>query len=65
MEQQVNWKKIVLFSTVAAFAPSLNTWAECAKAGQICPFTFGTIVTPAIPSLILTLAALFTKPFKG
>jgi hypothetical protein len=59
---KLNWKKILLFSTVSAFAPSLANWASSVQTGHDIPFTVGNIVIPAIPVLITTLAALFSNP---
>ena len=58
----MNWKKILLFSTVSAFAPTLQQWAQAAQSGTPAPFTFETVVAPAIPNLVLMLAALFSNP---
>jgi hypothetical protein len=59
---KLNWKKIVLFSTVSAFAPAMANWANSVQTGHDIPFTVGNIVVPAIPVLITTLAALFSNP---
>ena len=59
---QLNWKKILLFSVVSGFAPTLSNWAQSVGTGQDIPFTVANIVIPAIPVLITTLAALFTNP---
>ncbi len=60
--ERLNWKKIILFTAVAPFAPVLGQWAECVASGQPCPFRASTIVVPVIPALITTLAALFSNP---
>lgn len=59
---KLNWKKVLLFSAYSAFAPSLGQWAESVATGAPIPFTVGTILLPAIPGLIGTLAALFSNP---
>ncbi|OQW40301.1 MAG: hypothetical protein A4C66_10730 [Nitrospira sp. HN-bin3] len=59
---KLNWKKILLFSVVSSFAPAMANWANSVQTGQDIPFTVGNIVVPAIPTLITTLAALFSNP---
>jgi len=59
---KLNWKKILLFGTTSAFVPVLGQWTECMQAGGHCPFTAGTVLLPAIPSLVLVLTALFSNP---
>ena len=61
----LNWKKILLFSTVSAFGPALGNWASSVQTGHDIPFTVGNILVPAIPVLITTLAALFSNPRLG
>jgi hypothetical protein len=62
MGEKLNWKKIILFSTVSAFAPALGQWASAAQSGHSIPFTAANILVPAIPAFITTLAALFSNP---
>jgi len=59
---KVNWKKILLFTMVSAFTPTLGNWATSVQTGHDIPFTVGNIVIPAIPMFITTLAALFSNP---
>jgi hypothetical protein len=58
----INWKKMLLFGAVSAFAPTLSNWATSVQTGHDIPFTIGNIVIPAIPTFIITLAALFSNP---
>ena len=63
---KLNWKKIVLFTMVAGFGPTLGNWATSVQTGMDIPFTLGNIVVPAIPVIVTTLAALLSNPrYKG
>jgi len=61
----MNWKKIIMFATVSAFGPALGNWANSVQSGQDIPFTVSNIVVPAIPTFIMTMAALFSNPNKS
>lgn len=52
---QMNWKKIFLFTGVGAVVPTLEHWLQGGG-----PFTVGTIGVPIATTLLTTLLALFT-----
>ena len=57
----MNWKKILLATLGGAFAGTVGSWSSETVAGHHVPFTVGTIVVPAVVTVIPTLLALFTK----
>lgn len=58
----VNWKKVILFTVAGAVTPQVSAWVQCVQQGGHCPFTAGTVLLPAVPALVVTLAALFSNP---
>ena len=62
MQEKVNWKKILLFGTVSAFAPVLSNFAESAQAGHAVAFTAGNILAPAAVNAVAIFSALFSNP---
>lgn len=57
----MNWKKIGLFAGLSALVAGVTPWLQAATSGHPIPFTLGTVGVPALQTLVLTLAALFTK----
>lgn len=62
--QKINWKKMLLFGSIASVTPALQNWATATQSGQDIPFTVGNILLPAIPQAIAIFSALFTNPWR-
>lgn len=59
----MNWLKVIGFTVAAPLVHALDLALTTQSTGGHAPITSGNILLPAIPGLILTLAALFThKP---
>lgn len=60
----VNWKKVLLFTLYAGFAPALGNWANSVQDPTIPDIAFNArnVLLPAIPGIIGTLTALFSNP---
>lgn len=58
----MNWKKVGLFAGLSVLVAGITPWLQGISSGHPIPFTAGTVGVPVLQTLVLTLAALFTKP---
>ncbi len=58
----MKWWKVILATVGGAVAGNVSGWGQAVTGGHHVHFTVGTILVPAIPGILATLLALFTKP---
>lgn len=57
----MDWKKIGIFGALAPIIHQFDNVLQSSITGQHVPITVGTVLLPMLPTLGLTLLALFTR----